>query len=238
MQGVAGEHADIGVAGGRRQVADQREHGEQGQPADRDEQYPAPVQPDPGDRHGQQQEAGHHGDGAAHLAAEPGPARREHGEHRDHGHGQDRGAPGRWVPAQQDQGQPARAEQTGQAVDAEGLVADAVEPAGLQHGQAERGLQLQPRPGHHVDPQHGHGEQADHAERRERAAVTETEQRGARDDQGQRDRDRVEPGGRVRGGRPGHQVSQEGARGHRGGEHPGHQPAPGPAPPLAVGRAP
>ena len=40
------------------------------------------------------------------------------------------------------------------------------------------------------------------------------------------------------GRRPGHQVGQEGARGHRGGEHPGHPPSAGPAPALVRCRAP
>ena len=62
--------------------------------------------------------------------------------------------------SQRDQGQPGRGEQGRDAVDAQRLVADAVEPAGLDHRQPERRLQLQPGSGHHVQAQHGHGEQA------------------------------------------------------------------------------
>ncbi len=42
----------------------------------------------------------------------------------------------------------------------------------------------------------------------------------------------------MRGGGPGHQVGQERADRDRGGEHPGHPPPAGPAPPLVLGRAP
>ena len=247
MQHVPGEGADVGLAGDPGEVADQREHREQGQPADCDQQDTAPAEPDPGHRHQQQQEAGHHGERSAHFAAEPGPAGGDHGEDRHGRHcGQRRapgGGPGRGpglspdigTAPQRDQGQPGGGEQRGDAIDAQRLVADAVEPATLDQGQPERRLQLQPGPGHHVDPEHGHGEQADQAERRERVAPAGDEQGGQRDDGGQRHGHPVQPGRRVGQSPPRHQVGQEGARGHRDGKHRGHAPPPR-APPTAFRR--
>ena len=132
--------------------------------------------------------------------------------------------PGMSRAPQSAEGQPARAEQRRDAVDAQRLVADAVEPAGLEHRQPERRLQLQPGSGHHVQAQHGHGEQAHQAERREGVAPPGGGQRGQPDDQGQRHGHPVQPGRRVGLPRPGDQVGQERPGGHRDGEHPGHPP--------------
>ena len=130
------------------------------------------------------------------LPPNPGQPDANTAKTRDRRDGQDRGPPRRRPPPeaagaaslpeaarrarrqQQDQRQPGRAEQAGQAVDAERLVADAVEPACSPAPTGRTGSPAAAPTRSSRRPQHGHGEQADHAQRRERTAVAATEQRG------------------------------------------------------------
>ena len=118
------------------------------------------------------------------LPPNPRPAGGEHREHARPRPRQHRGPPGRrGTCAAATRPASAAAEQRRDAVDAQRLVADAVEPARLEHRQPERRLQLQPRPGHHVEPSTSRVNRQISAERRERVPPPRPGQRGQRDDQ-------------------------------------------------------
>ena len=74
MQRLAGEGTHVGVTGYRHEVVDQREHGEEREPAERDDDGPPRAEPHVGDGHDQQDEARDHRDRPADLGTEPGPA--------------------------------------------------------------------------------------------------------------------------------------------------------------------
>ena len=120
-------------------------------------------------------------------------------------------------------------------VQADPGAADAVEPATLQHGQAERRAQLQPGAGHHVQPDDQHGYQGHGTGRPERVPPPRAGQRDRSDHRGPDQGQPVLPDRRVRHQPPRHQVGQERSGGHRtrgdAGEPPQRRPAP---PPIRV----
>ena len=116
-------------------------------------------------------------------------------------------------------------------VQADPFTADPVEPAALQHRQAERRAQLQPGPGHHVQPDDQHRHQRHRARRPERVPPPRPGQRDHADHRRPRQGEPVLPDRRVRQQPPRHQAGQERPGRHRTRDGARQPPQPGPAPP-------
>ena len=169
------------------------------------------------------------------LAPKPGPGGHDHRERGHRGHDQQCPVALALAPAQQDAAEPGRAEDPGRGVDDDRVVAQAVEPAGLQHIEAERRLQHQPRPGHEAEPDHAEGDGCDHPGRAERIAPPRPGQGDGRHRRGPRHGQRIQNEGGVPQRPPRGQAGQERPgrqRGRPGRGGPGHVPEAGTAPRL------
>ena len=132
------------------------------------------------------------------------------------------------IPAQHGVPGPGGGEDAAHRVQPHRFAADAVEPARFQDRQPERRSHLQPRPGDHVEADHGDRQGRYRARRPERIPAPRPAQRDDANHGRPGRGEPVQPDGGVRQLPPRHQVGQERAGRHRGQHGPGDPPPGGP----------